>query len=384
MRGLAREAEEGRLDAIRTREDAHALLEATDDGVLGLAKDGRCISVNRAAAMLLGYAGRELRGQDVHAALHHTTPRGIRRPREESPILAALAAGTEARSTDDDVLWRSDRTPLPVQWSLRPLRDERGVRGGVLTFSDMTEIRAKESALRRAVRVREEVVSVVSHDLRNPLGVVVGAADILLDLPLEEAERRKQLEIIRRSGKRMGRLVEDLLDVARIEAGALVVRTAPEAPESLLEETRSVFASQAEARGITLSLELDGRVPPVLADRDRVQQALANLVGNALKFTPRGGRIMLSAHAEGGDHVALSVTDTGPGVAPEERRLVFDRFWQASRHDRTGSGLGLAIVRGIAQVHGGSVDVSEAPGGGARFTLTLLTAAVGPARAERV
>jgi signal transduction histidine kinase len=220
--------------------------------------------------------------------------------------------------------------------------------------------------------------------LRNPLGVVVGAADILLDLPLEEAERRKQLEIIRRSGKRMGRLVEDLLDVARIEAGALVVRTAPEAPESLLEETRSVFASQAEALGITLSLELDGGVPPVLADRDRVQQALANLVGNALKFTPRGGRIMLSAHAEGGDHVALSVTDTGPGVAPEERRLVFDRFWQASRHDRTGSGLGLAIVRGIAQVHGGSVDVSEAPGGGARFTLTLLTAAVGPARAERV
>jgi signal transduction histidine kinase len=238
----------------------------------------------------------------------------------------------------------------------------------------MTQIRAKEDALRRAVRVRDEVVSVVSHDLRNPLGVVAGAADLLLDLPLSDADRRTQAEIIRRSAGRMGRLVEDLLDIARIEAGALVVRTAPEDPANLLEETRSLFAGQAEKHGLTLAVDVRTDLPAVLVDRDRVQQALANLVGNALKFTPQGGRVTLSAEVDGPDRVAFSVCDTGPGVPPELMRRVFDRFWQANRHDRTGSGLGLAIVRGIANVHGGAVEVSSAPGGGAKFTLILPTA----------
>jgi signal transduction histidine kinase len=219
--------------------------------------------------------------------------------------------------------------------------------------------------------VREEVVSVVSHDLRNPLGVVAGAADLLLDLPLEDAERQKQARIIRRSAQRMGRLIEDLLDIARIEAGALVVRPVVEEPGELLSEIQATYASQAKERGVTLEVVLEPDIPSARMDPDRIHQALANLVTNALKFTPAGGCVTLAAGERGEGWIVLSVSDTGPGIPQGMGDRLFDRFWQANRHDRTGSGLGLAIVRGIAEAHGGSVEVTSRPGDGATFSLRL-------------
>lgn len=372
LRTLAAEADARRRDAVRARREMDALLEATGDGVLGMDLEGRIISLNRAGSELLGYAEGQLRGRDVHEVLHHTDAQGVLRPRASSSLVRALASGASSSSTDD-VLWRGDGTPLPVQWSLRPLVDGRVVRGGVLTFTDLTEIRHKEEALRRAVRVREEVVSVVSHDLRNPLGVVAGAADLLLDLPLEETERRKQADIIRRSAQRMSRLIEDLLDIARIEAGALVVRPVTQTPAEILADAEAFFRPQAEARGIHLEVVTEAGLPPVLADPDRVQQALANLLANALRYTPGGGTVTLGAEARPPAGVALTVRDQGPGIPLRDQPHIFDRFWQASRHDRTGTGLGLAIVRGIAEAHGGGVEVASRPGEGALFLLILPT-----------
>jgi PAS domain S-box-containing protein len=362
-----------------------ALLEATGDGVLGIDLEGKCMTLNRAGAELLGYTEREIRGREVHGTIHHTRPDGSPRPREASPILRALEEGGQARSRADDVLWRRDGTSFPVRWSLQPMVDGVEIRGAVLTFADMTEIRETEEALRRAVRARDEVVSIVSHDLKNPLGVVAGAAELLLDLPLAEEERNKQARIIRRSAERMGRLVGDLLDVARMEAGALVVRQTAEKVGPVVEEVYRSFRPQAARRGQELVLDLAPDLPAARMDPDRVHQALSNLVVNALKFTPKGGRIELSAHAvDGGAGVALSVDDTGPGIRAEEAEHLFDRFWQASRDDRTGAGLGLAIVRGIAEAHGGRVEVSSEPGEGACFILWLPTADTGsgPAAAE--
>ena len=373
---LTAEAESRRSDAVLARREIDALLEATADGVLGLDLDGRIITLNRAGAELLGYSERELAGRDFHDVVHKAMADGSVRRRGASPILRALEEGGERRVSAEDVLHRRDGSLLPVQWSLRPLVDGLEIRGAVLTFTDMTQIREKENALRRAVRVREEVVSVVSHDLRNPLGVVAGAADLLLDLPLGEAERRKQALIIRRSAQRMGRLIQDLLDIARIEAGALVVRPAVERPRGLLEEIHATFGSQAEERAVTLDLDIAPNVPPALVDADRIHQALANLVANALKFTPPGGRVTLRARRDEVDGwIVLSVSDTGPGIPDEVRDRLFDRFWQASRHDRTGSGLGLAIVRGIAEAHGGRVEVSSRMGEGATFSLHLRSVA---------
>jgi signal transduction histidine kinase len=206
---------------------------------------------------------------------------------------------------------------------------------------------------------------------------VKAAAELLLDLPLEEGERNKQARIIRRSAERMGRLIEDLLDISRIEAGALVVRPAREDPREVLEEMQDFFRPQTEERGIDLEVDVDPETPPLLVDRDRVAQALLNLLANALAFTPEGGRISLVARPGPEGHVAIDVSDTGPGVSEEAMAYLFDRFWQDSRHERTGSGLGLAIVRGIAEAHGGTADVTSRPHEGATFSLVLPAAASG-------
>jgi len=372
LRGLSIEAEVRRREAVRARREIDALLEATGDGVLGIGLDGRCISMNHVGSELLGYTELEIRGRDVHDTVHHSVADGTSRSRETSPILRALEEGTQAER-DDDVLWRRRGTSFPARWSLRPLVDGIELRGAVLTFTDMTAIREHEEALRRAVRARDEVVAIVSHDLRNPLGVVAAAADLLIDLPLDEDERTEQASIIARSAGRMGRLIEDLLDVASIEADAMVVRTSPEEAGPILEEIEAVFGDQARERGLTLTTKVATGTPPARADRDRLFQALSNLVGNALKFTPAGGTIVVAA-AAARDGVSFTVTDDGPGIPEDERDRLFDRFWQAERHDRTGAGLGLAIARGIAEAHGGHVDMSSTPGEGASFSLVLPAA----------
>ncbi len=374
MRTLTVEAHRRRRDAVIARREYEALVSATGDGVLGIDLEGLCTTLNHAGVELLGYRERELEGKDFHRTLHHTRPDGEPCRREDCPIMTTLAVGGETRSASDEILWRKGGSPLPVQWSLRPLVDGLELRGGVLTFTDMTEINEKEEALRRAVRIREEVVSVVSHDLRNPLGVVKGAAELLLDLPLRDEERKKQAMIIQRSAERMTSLIEDLLDVSRIEAGAIVLRSTTEDPTEILEETREIFAPQANEKRIRLLVNVHPATPRILVDRDRVLQALANLMENAIKFTPAGGRVILSARKMDGGQVGLAVCYTGPGLDIEAMEHLFDRFWQASRHYRTGSGLGLAIVSGIVEAHGGTVDVVSRPGEGASFRLILPAA----------
>ena len=370
LRGLTEEAERRRRDAVRARREIDSLLEATGDGVLGIDLQGKCISLNRAGAQLLGYREREIKGRDVHDTIHHSYEDGTPRLRDSSPIMRALAAAEPADSAAGDVLWRRKGIAFPARWSLRPLVDGTELRGAVLTFTDMTEIRDKEQALRHAIRQREDVVSIVSHDLRNPLGVVFAAADILLELPLDEAQRRQQIEIIARSATRMRNLIDDLLDVSRIEAGALVVRPSLEELQPIVEEARDIFLDQAIARRVDLVVEPGDGDPLARVDRDRVHQALANLLDNALRVTSEGGRVSLSV--EGcEEHVLLRVSDTGTGMDPHTLEHLFDRYWQSNNSDQGSAGLGLAIVKGIVEAHGGDVSVTSQRGAGTTFALRL-------------
>lgn len=380
FRNLSEEAERRRRDAVQARREVDALVEATGDGVLGIDLDGKCISLNRAGVQLLGYTEREIKGRDAHDTLMHTRPDGTPWDREDSPILRALTQGEPVDSRDGAVLWRRRNRDFPARWSLRPMIDGTELRGAVLTFTDMTEIQEKEEALHRAIQQREDVVSIVSHDLRNPLGVAMAAADLILDLPLDEGERQRQARVIKRSGERMQSLIEDLLDVARIEEGAFVVHLSTEQLLPILEEVHSMFEDQARRKGIRLRVVSESGDASARIDRDRLIQALANLIDNALRFTPEGGTITLGVTKQR-RWVEVYVSDEGAGIEPELVGTLFDRFAQSSSSGG-GAGLGLAIVKGVAEAHGGEVTVASEPGRGATFTLRF--ARVDPVPVDRV
>ncbi|HEY0151620.1 MAG TPA: GAF domain-containing sensor histidine kinase [Longimicrobium sp.] len=238
---------------------------------------------------------------------------------------------------------------------------------------DIAERTRVEAALNLAVRMRDEVLGVVSHDLRNPVHTVSLSAGFLLDtLPTgpQEAPVRKQLGIIVRAAEQMDRLIRDLLDVASIASGHLPVERGRHDAVALARAACETLQPLAEERGLRFEIRTPPAPLPVLADSDRIHQVLSNLVGNAVKFTPAGGLITLGLEAGEGE-ARFSVSDTGPGIPPDQCARIFDQFWQADRSGRHGAGLGLAIARGIVETHGGEIRVASTVGVGTTFTFTI-------------
>lgn len=223
-----------------------------------------------------------------------------------------------------------------------------------------------------ASRLREDLVAMVSHDLRNPLSAISMSAEALRTvMPPETAVRAaKPLETITRSAKRMKRLISDLLDVASIDGGAMSIRRDTHEVRKLLRDAVEMLLPLAAEK--SLLLELNG-VPPgleVVADKDRVMQVFSNLIGNAVKFTQEGGAVTLHA-CDDGCWIRFSVADTGQGVSEEQMPHLFDRYWQAKKHGRMGIGLGLSIAKGIVEAHGGRIWADSALGKGTAFYFTL-------------
>jgi signal transduction histidine kinase len=223
----------------------------------------------------------------------------------------------------------------------------------------------------QAVRAREEVLAIVSHDLRNPLNAITLAAQLLAMSPKIAGDDREHIETIEVSARRMRALIEDLLDVTRLDGGKrLPIEPEPLEVEALTSEAYELFKAQAAASSITLQLSADENLPPVYADRHRVLQVLSNLIGNAMKFTPPGGLVTVRAERRG-DEVLFTVADTGPGIPAEHLGDIFNPYWQAKRTARMGAGLGLPIARGIVESHGGRIWVESEPGAGTKFSFTL-------------
>ncbi len=223
----------------------------------------------------------------------------------------------------------------------------------------------------QATRLRDQVLGVVAHDLRNPIAVINFAATGHQPKAGEPDRRNpKWTQAILRSTGRMNRLIADLLDITRIEAGSLSVERTPLSPADLLVECMEAEGSLAAGASLSLRLEIADALPDILGDHDRLLQVLENLIGNAIKFTPAGGRITVSAKPRRND-VLFSVTDTGRGITDEAKQHVFDRFWQVSKGSREGAGLGLPIVRGIVEAHGGDIWVESELGHGSTFYFTI-------------
>jgi signal transduction histidine kinase len=222
----------------------------------------------------------------------------------------------------------------------------------------------------QATRARDQMLGVVAHDLRNPLGTILMASDLLDGILAEDAPARRQVAMMRRAGDRMNRLIQDLLDIKRIEGGRLAVELRPVPARALLTEAVEMLRPLAASSAVALKLDAAEALPRVSADPHRIQQVLSNLIGNAIKFTPRGGSITVSG-LRGARELRLAVSDTGPGIPAEQLPHIFGQFWQGSRTDRRGIGLGLSIAKGIVEAHAGRIWVESTVGQGSSFFFTL-------------
>ena len=224
----------------------------------------------------------------------------------------------------------------------------------------------------RAIRSRDEMLGIVAHDLRNPVGSIAMYASLMLEMATTDEQKTKYSRAIIASTHQVDGLIQELLDVARVEAGQLHLDREPVAPSSVAQESLQAVEGVAIEKGITIALAIPDSLPMADADHRRVLQVLSNLLGNAVKFTPVGGRVEVRAELLGSE-VLFLVTDTGPGISGEHLPHLFDRFWQAREFRRSGAGLGLAIAKGIVEAHGGRIGVESAPGEGSTFFFTLPT-----------
>jgi len=237
-----------------------------------------------------------------------------------------------------------------------------------------------EEALHQAIRARDDMMGIVSHDLRNPASAVKMLARSILaesherdDIPADVAER---VEIMQQAAAQIDALIQDLLDVTRLEAGRLTVAPRDVDPVPLVEAALYAMRTLAESTGVELAAMYEEDLPMVHADPERVTQLLSNLVGNAIKFTPAGGRVdvRVDPYDEG---VIVSVVDNGEGIPADQLPHVFERFFQVSSPrigSRHGAGLGLPIARGIVEAHGGTIWIESAPGQGTTVRFTLPAA----------
>jgi PAS domain S-box-containing protein len=223
----------------------------------------------------------------------------------------------------------------------------------------------------RASEARDQVLSVVSHDLRNPLSAIAMCASALAGSSPDAEERESLLTTITDSAEWMNRLIQDLLDVASIDSGRLSLERDREAVPALVDAALRMFEIEAAQRRVRLATDIAADLPELNADASRLVQVLGNLLRNALKFTPDGGRITVRA-SNGGRDVVFAVSDTGPGIPVADQPYVFDRYWHARRTaNKRGTGLGLSIARGIVQAHGGRIWLDSEPGRGTTFYFSI-------------
>jgi two-component system phosphate regulon sensor histidine kinase PhoR len=340
------------VDAWRAeRHQLEALLNASSDATIAVDLNGLVTYMNDAAHRLFGGSGTADVGRPFIEAV---------RDHDLNDLVVAAAEHGE-RSVRVVAYGQAQRwlqaTAVPIEGG--------GVWAALAVFHDLTEVRRLEG-------MRRDFISNVSHELRTPLAGIRAASETLQEGAIDDRPAAIEfLSHIQRETDRMTQLVEELLELSRIESGAAPLHFAQIDAGKLVSEAVSRFGQQAERAGLTLEGLTPSQPLPVIGDEDRLGRALGNLVANALKFTPQGGRVTVTAEAEGTD-VAIRVSDTGIGIEPDQQARVFERFYKADRgRGDTGTGHGLAIVKHTVLAHEGSVEVESRPGMGSRFTMRL-------------
>ena len=372
--GMLEELLQGLRSELRADEAAVLLLDDATQELVVQRSEGIELDASIRVPIGQGLAGK-VAASGAPVFIEDISREQVLHPRLRESVVSLLAVPIRADGRLIGVLHVGTKERRMFTASdLRLLDIVAGRLAGVLARTRLyqAERKAREEA-EAARRSRDEVLSVVSHDLRNPVSTIAMAAALLgdADIPLTPAQRQKQLEIIGRSAQRMNRLIQDLLDAARIEGGRLPVSLRCENTAVVASETYEAFRQLAAKKDITVKCEVAENLPHTLIDRDRIVQALSNLLNNAVKFTPARGSIELRASRTERGGCRFDVRDTGPGIAADHLPHVFNRFWQATRTAHMGSGLGLAIAKGIIDAHHGRIWVESREGEGSTFSFEL-------------
>ncbi len=371
--------------ALRESEERfRLLLNSTGEAIYEVDLQGNCTFCNHACLCLLGYDDEhDLLGKNMHDLIHHTRPGGEPYPVEACRIYQAFREG-KGTHVEDELLWRRDGIPFPTEYWSDPIRRDDKLLGCVVTFVDITERREAEVKLQEtkdaaeaANRAKSEFLANMSHELRTPLNGILGYAQILKrDDTLTEAQRAS-IDVIKRSGEHLLTLINDILDLSKIEAGKLETQPTEFHLPEFLRSLADLARIRAEQKGLAFIYETLSPLPEVVqGDERRLRQVLLNLLGNAFKFTEKGGVTFKVGYHEaspGRTRLRFQVEDTGMGIAPEKLDEIFQPFQQIRGDDGPveGTGLGLAISRRLVEMMGGVLHVKSTPGQGSVFWLEL-------------
>jgi len=350
--------------------ESSLILNSATDGIFGIDLHGDPSFMNPAGRRMLGRTLSELRGSSIHALIHHSDASGAPLPEADCPLGIALRRG-DSYAANDDTFWRLDGTYFPVEYSATAMFDEDGNKAGaVLIFRDITERKAIE-------RLKSEFVSTVSHELRTPLTSIRGALGLLssgLLGPIAEKGQR-MLEIAVTNTDRLVRLINDILDLERINSGRVELSRGVVDAETVMQQARESLQSIADHARIRIVLE--PAAGSLWGDSDRIIQTLTNLIGNAIKFSPAKTTVTVSGNADE-SHFTFCVADEGRGIPDDKLGAIFQRFSQidaSDSRDKGGSGLGLAICQSIVGAHGGRIWAEKNDPAGTRLYFTIPLAA---------
>ncbi|MDP2319306.1 MAG: response regulator [Acidobacteriota bacterium] len=380
--GETRELASVAAEARRRVEAAHADLLATIETVpaalMIFNTDGSVRLRNRAATDVFGIEPQnpELR-KNYWARFKRVAKDGSPIPPDQ--WISARALGGESVINEELEIHHPDGRVFPILASGAPMRNELGhVAGAIVAFQDI-------SRLREVDRLKDEFVSIVSHELRTPLTSIRGSVQLVLDEPnsVPDPEHQQLLQIALNNCERLVRIINDMLDVAKIESGNIPLNLKPVNVADIVRQSIQVVEGPARLAHVTLDARLPARLRPVMVDPDRMVQALVNLLSNAVKFAPQGSTVTITA--TGSDTtVTLSVADQGEGIAPENLHRLFRKFQQvdsSSSRRKGGTGLGLAITKALVEQHGGRIFVDSEINKGTRFSFTLPAATAEEANA---
>ena len=336
------------------RKKLATVMASMGDGLVAVDKEGRGLLLNPAAEKIFGVKEEEIMGIPL--------PPAISQHRLGDILQEVLREGNPL--TDEMQFSTSPTGVYRVQAS--PIRDQGGLAGAVAVLRDISDLRQLE-------QMRLQFLSNVSHELRTPLTSIKGFAVTLADDLPPEGPTRHYAEVIEQETDRLARLVDDLLNLSRMDALQLTMEPVSTDPARLIKECLNQLSPRARRAGITLGGNVSPGLPRILCDPDRMKQVLINLLDNALKFTPPGGSIRVDAWAAS-EHLHISILDTGIGIPAPDLPKIFDRFYRVNvAHSRTlgGTGLGLSIVKTLVEGHRGTIDVQSRPGEGTEFVIRL-------------